>query len=488
MKVKQYFSYERLHNQAVESGNTYSVKKYLLSFGLMCIITAATGVFYGLEPIWLGIVAAAGAICVPALTAVFFSERQKKKRFNDVDIYIHQMMYSFERQPKIIMALEDTMKITNGKMQNCIKQAITELEYGTTTDVYRRALGIIEKEYSCSRIETLHGFLIKVEEKGGRYENSLRILLADADNWVKRVYKFQEDIKRVKQNSAIGVVLSFVMASVSVMVTFIMKNTSEISIDITGEWLYQMVSSAFLTFCIAYYTHMQVKYDCDWLVKQRSDKMVLKDYKMVFHTDTARLYRHSVPIYAVLTIAACIFLYKRQYIFLMAFVILLVYILFLPRINKSGALSRLKKDLYYAFADWLRDVALNLSEESLQMAIEDTYDTCPAIMKESLEQFIFSIEENPSDVTPYYEFLEMFHVLDISSSVRILYSISENDAESIEAAVNTLISRNYELMDKYEDTDNKDTISMMRFSEYIPTVFVSMKVAADMILVITNYL
>ena len=39
------------------------------------------------------------------------------------------------------------------------------------------------------------------------------------------------------------------------------------------------------------------------------------------------------------------------------------------------------------------------------MAIEDTYDTAPVIMKESLEQFIYAIEENPSDVTPYYSFL-----------------------------------------------------------------------------------
>lgn len=56
-----------------------------------------------------------------------------------------------------------------------------------------------------------------------------------------------------------------------------------------------------------------------------------------------------------------------------------------PQINRQAALKRLKKDLYYSFADWLRDVALNLSEESLAMAIEDTYDTAPVIMKESLE-------------------------------------------------------------------------------------------------------
>jgi len=43
-------------------------------------------------------------------------------------------------------------------------------------------------------------------------------------------------------------------------------------------------------------------------------------------------------------------------------------------------------------------------------------------------------------------------------------------------------------MNQYETADNADHISIMRFSEYIPTFFVAVKVVADMLLVITNYL
>ena len=73
-----------------------------------------------------------------------------------MDVYIHQMIYSFERQPKILTALEDTLKVTDHKMKNCIIAAIQEMQYGTTKDVYRMALKNIEKEYACSRITTLH--------------------------------------------------------------------------------------------------------------------------------------------------------------------------------------------------------------------------------------------------------------------------------------------------------------------------------------------
>jgi hypothetical protein len=267
-----------------------------------------------------------------------------------------------------------------------------------------------------------------------------------------------------------------------------MKNTSEIHIDITGEVLYQIVSSAFLIFCMAYYTYMQTRYNCDWLVKQRSDKMIEKDYYMAFDSDISALRKTSAPLFALLLIADCILFYMKLYIWVCALLAVIFVLLFVPYLNKTGALNRVRRDLYYDFADWLRDVALNLSEESLQMSIEDTYDTCPVLMKNSLERFIYAIEENPSDVTPYYEFLSEFQVLDISSSVRILYSLTENDDESADKTIQTLIQRNYELMEQYEMSNNRDTISAMQFAEYIPAFFVSIKVAADMLLVITNYL
>lgn len=488
MGLKNYFSYNRLKHKADACGRKYSWKKHFLAFGLMCLVTALTGWLYGLKPMWLILVLAGGCISVPAILAAVFVERENSQRFNDVDLYLHQMIYSFQRQPKIMIALEDTYKIAGGKLQSKIKEAMHAMEYGTTRQVYREALEIIEKEYPCARITTLHHFLIHVEEKGGRYENALKILLADADNWVKRVYKFQDEMKHVKQTSTVGVVLSFVMASVSVLVSWILKSTSEIHIDITGEVVYQMVSSAFLIFCIAYYTYMQTRYNCDWLVKQRSDKMIEKDYHMAFDTDISSLRKTSAPVYAVLLIACCILLYMKKFIWVIALTAVILLLLFMPYLNKTGALNRVRRDLYYDFADWLRDVALNLSEESLQMSIEDTYDTCPLLMKKSLEQFIYAIEENPSDVTPYYEFLSEFQVLDISSSVRILYSLTENDDESADKTLQTLILRNYELMEQYETANNKDTISVMQFAEYIPTFFVSVKVAADMLLIISNYL
>ena len=75
--------------------------------------------------------------------------------------------------------------------------------------------------------------------------------------------------------------------------------------------------------------------------------------------------------------------------------------------QRKGSAGRIKNDLYCGFTEWLRDLAVNLENKPLLSAVEDTYDSCPVIMKESLGKFIYEIELNPSDM-PYYSFLNEF--------------------------------------------------------------------------------
>ena len=67
---------------------------------------------------------------------------------------------------------------------------------------------------------------------------------------------------------------------------------------------------------------------------------------------------------------------------------------------------------------------IHLQDEPLQAAVRETYKDCPVVMKESLGRFIYELEETPSSVKPYYEFMSEFGILDISSTVRMLYSVS----------------------------------------------------------------
>lgn len=92
-------------------------------------------------------------------------ERSKASRFADVDVYLHQMTYSFIRNPKVNIALQDAYAISSGRLKRCLSRAIEELQYGMGERVYEDALKIVEEEYDCSRIRTLHKFLVSVEER-----------------------------------------------------------------------------------------------------------------------------------------------------------------------------------------------------------------------------------------------------------------------------------------------------------------------------------
>ena len=165
-----------------------------------------------------------------------------------------------------------------------------------------------------------------------------------------------------------------------------------------------------------------------------------------------------------------------------------LYIISVPYFNRQKAFKRLQEDVYIAFSGWLRDVVIRLQDAPLQAAVNETYSDCPAVMKESLGKFIYELDENPSSVKPYYSFMNEFEILDICSTVRTLYSVSELPSDDIDEMMNTIIKRNNELVDKHEEIKNQSNISAMKFAEYIPMIFVSIKIAADMLLVITSYL
>lgn len=488
MRIRKCLSYKEVLKTAGESGSAFSIKGYMLAMLIFQTALLGAGFLYHLQ--WWGLIAVEifSLLCVPTLLTHFFMQKKENIRFNEVDVYLHQMIYSFQRCPKISLALDDTVKVLNGQMQSSVNQAIHLLECGEQETVYQDALNIIEAGYACPRLKTLHRFLINIEEKGGQYHHSLEVLLSDFDRWVKRVYKYQQDVKQIKKNALIGILLSFILASVSVFIGLILQSTSNIHINIVQEELYQVVSVFFILFNILYFLFIQIQYDCNWLNNERTEQKVMQDYRMAFQTGKKAVKYFSAVVGSVGFLLAVLLAYGCNLWAGAAAAVLSLYLLATPSINRKKAFGRIQEDVYMAFSEWLRDVVINLQDEPLQAAIEDTYDHCPAVLKESLRTFILELENTPSDVRPFYHFLSEFELLDISSTIKTLYAVSELKAEEMELTINTLIKRNYEMVDKHEKIKNQDSISVMRFGEYIPMVFVSIKMSVDMLLIITNYL
>lgn len=406
----------------------------------------------------------------------------------DVDIYLHQMAYSFMRNPKIYTALEDTGKIAGGALGRVIEQAMDELEYGMGEDVYANALYIIEKEYNCSRIRTLHKFIIGIEKRGGRYKNALRVLLDDSDRWIKGIYRQELEIKNVKRDTTIGVIISIVLSGLTIFMSAMLNRYKSGQGNIVDDWLYQGTAVIFLVLCILFYAFTNKHYGYEILNDKDIDTNSRKYYKLVFKTNVWNIIEKIIPVITVLGILAGLAFINGFYFIFVYLVMAMAVMVIYPLINKKSAMKKLTNNLRQAFSDWLRNVALNLENMPLIAAIEDTYDESPYIIKNSLDTFIRDIEADPSDIKPYYEFLSEYGQTDIMSTVRTLYSVSELPDNQVDETINSLIQRNNELINKQSEIAYKDRISLFKFMEYIPVFLMALKMSVDMMLVITLYL
>ena len=123
----------------------------------------------------------------------FYQKEELKRkrildRFKDAIMYMEQMIYSFKKQPKIRPALEDAGKIGSLEVKELLEEVIVNIDTKESNNIYEESLSIIEKEYGCKRIKSLHKFLIKIEEHGGEYENYIDILLQDIKDWNDRTH------------------------------------------------------------------------------------------------------------------------------------------------------------------------------------------------------------------------------------------------------------------------------------------------------------
>ena len=113
---------------------------------------------------------------------IFFMKQEKIRhcylnKFNDVVMYMEQLIYSFKKQPKIRMALEDAAKVCSQRIKEIIEETIINIDSKMESNIYEKSLKIIQHDYNCKRLRSLHDFLIKIEAHWGDDEEYINILL-----------------------------------------------------------------------------------------------------------------------------------------------------------------------------------------------------------------------------------------------------------------------------------------------------------------------
>ena len=158
--------------------------------------------------------------------------KEQKFRFEEACEYMDTFLYAFVKEGKVERALTDAHQVLgNGPMREAVEEGLDHLYMvydDSQTDIMRNALGIIDREYPCERIRTIHDFAVHVESYGGAIDTSVDLLLRDKSRWEKRIQITMKE----RQKMFMDVVLSIVA---SLLICAMILYLPEVSISV-GIW------------------------------------------------------------------------------------------------------------------------------------------------------------------------------------------------------------------------------------------------------------
>ncbi len=393
-------------------------------------------------------------ICMSAgvvFNYLYQKEELKRKRyferFKDAVSYMEQIIYSFKKQPKIRIALLDAQKIGSDEVKELLEEVIVSIDTKESDNIYEESLGLIEKEYSCKRIKSLHKFLIKIEEHGGEYDNYIDILLEDIKNWNDRTLLFIKNVARVKRNVLISVFSTVITCG-------FMAYVVPAEYSYTPSIVYQIASTVMLILMLVSYYMIVKKMNIDWLKEGQSLKnnQVMRYYNLV---------EKGYENYRQLS--------------------------FGEKLSYKSAKKRMEKELSKCFPDWIREVAINLQNDTVQSAIENSYENAPFILQRPIRKLLLDFEKYPVGIEPYDNLLKEFDLDEIKSSMKMFYSINELGKEQSDQQINSILDRNNKLAGHAEEAKNQDQIGAASMLSSVPMIVGIVKIMIDMVLMITVF-
>ncbi len=410
----------------------------------ICIIAIVVGIAFAYK-LELPIVIAIGVITTLLMPMLYKEEKKKsyyKKKFEDLISYMEQMCYSFKKSGKIRPSLIDAQKISDGEMKEIIEEVIVNIDSKMNEDIYEQALKILEEEYYCKRLISLHEFIIKIEKQGGEFEEYINIILSDIKEWSDRTELFRRDIDRIRRNVLISI--GATLLTCGFMAYLIPKEYS-----FTGNIVYQISSMIIILIMLIIYILVYKKLNIDWLKEETilNPEMVDKYYDLIEKSQNEK-------------------------------------IKFMDKLSINKVKKRMRREIAKVFPDWLRQVALNLQQQTVQSSIENSYDDAPYILKRPIRHLLIDFEEYPIGIEPYDNFLQELDMPEIQSSLKMFYCINELSKEETYKQTNAIIDRNNKMLKQAEEMKNKDRIGLAGTLSAGPMMVGVVKIIIDMVLMI----
>jgi hypothetical protein len=427
----KYIRFRNLQTRISGYGYQYSFSRYLALLILGMVSMVAIGKLNGLKFVNICILVIAVSVMIPLLLLVQFRYLYEQNRFQDLINYMEQMMYSFQKHPKIVSALEEVGDLVEGDLKFRIQQIQETIESSEAVS-YEEAFRTIEVAYPCDRLENMHEFFIKVERIGGQYQTALAVLIEDLKLWVERVYVFQKERSYMKKK----IILSIFCVMILCVVLFRMMIQNEEMKAVIDSELYQKGTTLILISFLIIFGISQKVLTGDWLKKTKgmTEEEIKRDWKRVNDEE-------------------------GEY----------------PRAKK-----RIQREIEKEFPKWMRIIILNLETENVYRSITESIDDAPYVLKDPLQILVEEIKEDPASMKPYQHFLQQLQIPEIHSSVKMLYAYTNTGADEAKNQLNALMKRNIILTDRAEKMQNEDEIAKYSMIFYLPMFLGTGKVMLDM--------
>ena len=486
------FSIQALKTEINGYGFSYSIKDYAVTLLFVIAALVGAGIFYSLKIPFLAVILLSFIVMMPGMITTQFKYIYEQKKFTDAVDYMEYMLYEFKKKPKILYALRAAEDSCTGDIKKRIKKAIDYIENGVyRNNLYKEAFYFIEEGYDCEHMAVIHQFLMKIEAEGGEYQDSLNIILDDVKSWTERTYEFQKEKANIKQKVLITIILSLIMCA-------ILTKVSAQVYDITGSMLYQSVTTGLLIAFIILFASVQKKLSGSWLIGDATPrKKMFQQYALALAGDVKTLRQKELPNAIIYAALGLLFLFGGGLFPVISQFKNLGYLLIIfagftyfikPSSDIKAAKNNTIKEINKEFPSWFRNLAINLQKETVHVSIKQSLKDAPLVLKPSLISLIKELDDDPVTMKPYINFLSTFELPDISSAMKMLYSLNEAGQDEVVTQINTLVSRNNQLLEKSERLKNSDSIAITGYLVVLPMVFSLVKMIVDMALILVGFM
>lgn len=394
--------------------------------------------------------AGAGILCVVSGLLIPFFEKNRNrelaqtKEYQEVSLYMEQLLCSYKRWGTLGGAWEDCVLLfeKGSEMRQAVEQAVNCLRTGEQimeNNIAWSACQCIHGRYDSYRLVLIHEFLCRSEQMGGDTGEAFDILLNDLQLWKRRKSLFRTQKKILKMESILSVILAGSMCCFS---RLIMPFDLEKRL-LSSTW-YQISTIMVISLLMVTLLLIFQKLTGNWLdfreKNNRMDKEQEKQYRILKSS------QHGI---------------KWQ-------------------IARKYCRQQAEQEFPY----WLLSVTLYLQQDNVYQAICNSLGQFHGMFRKELKQLIKGIYSEPASLLPYMDFFKELEMEEIQTGMKILYSTGNSEYQDVRRQVHFLVEQNSLTMDKYEQHRQELQTSGMGILKQIPLMIAAGKIIIDMAIVL----